>query len=84
MIPRPNVGHLVIVKHTKDTRENSLFDNLGVGDIIVLNTPYKTTEGKQKIIVHRVAEIITDAEGQRIIEQKEMPILVQFPDYIIP
>jgi signal peptidase len=70
MIPRLNVADLVIVKHTAGDKEDSSFSNLWVGDIIVFNTPYNTTEGKHKVIVHRVAEIVTDAEGERIIRTK--------------
>jgi signal peptidase len=70
MVPRVNVGDLVIVKNTTDSKEGSSFSNLKVGDIIVFNTPYKTTEGKHKVIVHRVVEIVTNAEGDRVIRTK--------------
>ena len=70
MITRLNVGDLVLVKHTTDDRDDSSFSNLQIGDIIVFNTPYKTTEGKHKVIVHRVAEIVTDAEGEKIIRTR--------------
>jgi signal peptidase I len=53
MIPRLNIGDLLIVKYTTDSKGDSSFNNLRVGDIIVFNTPYKTTEGKHKVIVHR-------------------------------
>ena len=70
MIPRLNVGDLGIVKHATDDRDDSSFSNLQIGDIIQFNTPYKTTEGKHKVIVHRVAEIVTDAEGEKIVRKR--------------
>jgi signal peptidase I len=44
MIPRLNVADLVIVKYNAGDKEDSSFNNLQIGDIIVFNTPYKTTE----------------------------------------
>ena len=70
MIPRLNVGDLVVVKHTTGDNENSSFGNLRIGDIIVFNTSYKITEGKHKVIVHRVTDIDNDKEGDRIIRTK--------------
>jgi signal peptidase len=69
MIPRLNVGDLVIVKHSTDEKGDSSFKNLKVGDIMVFNTPYKTTEGTHKVIVHRVAEI-GNYKGDRVIRTK--------------
>lgn len=70
MIPRLNVGDLVIVKHATDDRDDSSFSNLQIGDIIVFNTPYKTTEGNHKVIVHRVVETVTDPEVEKILRTK--------------
>ena len=80
MIPRLNVGDLVIVKHNSDDYS---FSNLQVGDIIVFNTPYKTTEGKHKVIVHRVAGIGNDGEDDRVIRTKGDANAIQFPSWII-
>ena len=66
MIPNLNINDFVIVSH------NILFDNLKVGDIIVFRTYYPNPDtGQQEIIVHRVAQIVTDPDnGQRIIRTK--------------
>ena len=66
MIPNLNINDFVIVSH------NIPFDNLKVGDIIVFRTYYPNPDtGQQEIIVHRVAQIVTDPDnGQRIIRTK--------------
>jgi len=66
MIPNLNINDFVIVSH------NILFDNLKVGDIIVFRSYYPNPDtGQQEIIVHRVAQIVTDPDnGQRIIRTK--------------
>ena len=66
MIPNLNINDFVIISH------NIPFDNLKVGDIMVFRTYYPNPDtGQQEIIVHRVAQIVTDpANGQRIIRTK--------------
>lgn len=66
MIPNLNINDFVIISH------NIPFDNLKVGDIIVFRTYYPNPDtGQQEIIVHRVAQIVTDpSNGQRIIRTK--------------
>src|SRR5437764_687601 len=46
------------------------FDSLKVGDIIVFRTFGTTDSGQHEIIVHRVAQIVTDSHGDRIIRTK--------------
>ncbi|MFY9872446.1 MAG: signal peptidase I [Candidatus Nitrosopolaris sp.] len=66
MIPNLNINDFVIVSH------NIPFDSLKVGDTIVFRTYYPNPDtGQHEIIVHRVAEIVTDPDnGQRIIRTK--------------
>ena len=65
MIPNLNINDFVIVSH------NVPFDSLKVGDIIVFKTYGTNDSGQHEIIVHRVAEIVTDpSNGQRIIRTK--------------
>ena len=46
------------------------FDKLNVGDIIVFNSYDTTNSGQHITIIHRVAQIITDDQGDRIIRTK--------------
>lgn len=46
------------------------FDKLSVGDIIVFNSYDTTNSGQHIIIIHRVAQITTDDQGDRIIRTK--------------
>ncbi|MGC2574377.1 MAG: signal peptidase I [Candidatus Nitrosopolaris sp.] len=46
------------------------FDKLNVGDIIVFNSYGKSNSGQHITIIHRVAQIITDDQGDRIIRTK--------------
>ena len=65
MIPNLNVHDYVIVSH------NVPFNNLKVGNIIVFKTYGADESGQHMIIVHRVAEIITDeSNGQKVIRTK--------------
>lgn len=57
MVPNLNKGDLVIINH------NIPFNRLKIGDIIVFTTPGKTTEGTHKVIVHRVADIISSSRS---------------------
>jgi len=46
------------------------FDKLNVGDIIVFNSYDTSNSGQHITIIHRVAQIITDDQGDRIIRTK--------------
>ncbi|MFY9795769.1 MAG: signal peptidase I [Candidatus Nitrosopolaris sp.] len=46
------------------------FNKLNVGDIIVFNSYDTTNSGQHIPIIHRVAQIITDDQGDRIIRTK--------------
>jgi signal peptidase I len=75
MVPTLNVGDLLIIKKHSDSEEDNpnssfSFSNLKVGDIIIFKAPYYKVEGKDRIIVHRVAQIAVDSEGERIIRTK--------------
>jgi signal peptidase I len=64
MVPNLNVGDFVIISH------NIPFNKLQVGDIIVFKSPAVMEEGKQETIVHRVAKIVTNFHGSRVIVTK--------------
>ena len=65
MIPNLNINDFVIVSH------NVPFNSLKVGDIIVFKTYGTDESGQHVIIVHRVAEIVTDpSNGQKVIRTK--------------
>jgi signal peptidase I len=64
MIPNLNIGDFVIVSH------NVPFGTLKVGDIIVFRTFGTTDSGQHEIIVHRVAQIVTNTHGDRILRTK--------------
>ena len=46
------------------------FDKLNVGDIIVFSSYGTTNSGQHIPIIHRVVQIITDDQGERIIRTK--------------
>jgi signal peptidase len=46
------------------------FSKLNVGDIIVFNSYGTTNSGQHITIIHRVAQIVTDDQGERIIRTK--------------
>ena len=64
MVPNLNVGDFVIINH------NVPFDQLKVGDIIVFKSPEIQEDGKQETIVHRIAKIQTDVDGNRVVRTK--------------
>jgi signal peptidase len=69
MVPTLNINDVLIVKDGAGTGDNgstSSFNSLKVGDIIVFHRP----AGQDRIIVHRVAEIYSNSEGDRIIRTK--------------
>lgn len=53
MVPNLNVNDILVV------RDGNSFQDLKVGDIIVFDRP----DGANRVIVHRVAEIFDDSEG---------------------
>ena len=53
MVPNLNVNDILVVK------DGNSFQDLKVGDIIVFDRP----DGADRVIVHRVAEIFDDSEG---------------------
>ncbi len=59
MVPILKVNDVLVVR-------GGTFDQLKVGDIIVFNEP----DGGDKVIVHRIAEIATDSNGDKIIRTK--------------
>jgi len=46
------------------------FDKLNVGDIIVFNSYGTSNSGQHITIIHRVAQILTDDQGDKIIRTK--------------
>ena len=46
------------------------FDKLNVGDIIVITSYGTSNSGQHITIIHRIAQIITDDQGDRIIRTK--------------
>jgi signal peptidase I len=46
------------------------FDTLKIGDIIVFRTFGITNTGQHEIIIHRVAQIVNDTNGQSIVRTK--------------
>lgn len=83
MVPKLNVGDLLMVKHTNAGSYS--FNGLNIGDIIVFRSPGVTNEGEHRIIVHRVAEIVTDNKGNEIVRTKgdANPSSIPFLDYPI-
>jgi signal peptidase I len=61
MVPNLIKGDLLIINP-----DRSSFANLKIGDIIVFNSP----DGGNETIVHRVVQIQTDYQGDRIIRTK--------------
>ena len=53
MVPHLNVNDILVV------RDGNSFQDLKVGDVIVFDRP----DGADRVIVHRVAEIFDDSEG---------------------
>lgn len=60
MVPVLKVNDVLVV------RDGVTWNDLKVGDIIVFNQP----DGEGKVIVHRVAEIATDDNGNKVIRTK--------------
>jgi signal peptidase I len=67
MIPTLNINDVLIVKDgAVGNGSTNSFNSLKVGDIIVFHRP----AGQDRVIVHRVAEIYNNFEGERIIRTK--------------
>ena len=68
MVPTLNINDVLIVKDggTGGNSSADSFNSLKVGDIIVFHRP----TGQDRVIVHRVAEIYNNFEGERIIRTK--------------
>jgi signal peptidase I len=67
MVPTLNINDVLIVKDgTGGNGSANSFNSLKVGDIIVFHRP----AGQDRVIVHRVAEIHNNFEGERIIRTK--------------
>lgn len=60
MVPVLQINDVLVV------RDGGSWDDLRVGDIIVFNKP----EGEDRVIVHRIAEIDVDSDGDRVIRTK--------------
>lgn len=65
MVPVLNINDLIVV-WGKDT--STSFDNAKVGDIIVFRAPDPIEENKT--IVHRVAQVLNDPDGNKVIRTK--------------
>ncbi len=74
MVPKLNVDDVLIV------RDGDSFKSLNIGDIIVFHRPL----GEDRVIVHRVAQIIDSQEG-RVIRTKgdANPYSIPYVDYPI-
>jgi signal peptidase I len=67
MVPTLNINDVLIVKDGAGGDDNTnSFNSLKIGDIIVFHRP----AGQDRVIVHRVAEIYNNFEGERIIRTK--------------
>jgi signal peptidase len=67
MVPTLNINDVLIVKDGNGSNSGAdSFNSLKVGDIIVFHRP----TGQDRVIVHRVAEIYNNFEGERIIRTK--------------
>jgi signal peptidase I len=67
MIPTLNINDVLIVRDgAVGNGSTNSFTSLKVGDIIVFHRP----AGQDRVIVHRVAEIYNNFEGERVIRTK--------------
>ena len=68
MLPSLEVRDMVVIKNIGDGNDDSSFNNLKVGDIIVFKSHSTTSEGKNRTIVHRISEITNDTyvDGDQI------------------
>jgi signal peptidase len=72
MVPKLNIGDLLLIQHSNNPSSSSAFNSLKIGNIIVFQSPFPLPDtGDREIIVHRVAGIYkTISDGQRIIRTK--------------
>ena len=76
MLPSLKVRDMVIIKNIDNPSDDSAFDNLKRGDVIVFKSDDKTPEGKQRTIVHRIIDIDNNStltngeESTRVIRTK--------------
>jgi signal peptidase I len=76
MLPNLKVRDMVIIKNIDNPNDDSSFDNLKPGDIIVFKSDDKTAEGKQRTVVHRIIDIENNStltngeESTRVIRTK--------------
>jgi signal peptidase len=72
MVPKLNIGDLLLIQHANNgSPSSSSFDNLKIGDIIVFKSPGIVEDiGQREVIVHRIADIQTGLQGERIITTK--------------
>jgi signal peptidase I len=75
MIPTLQINDVLVV------RNGGSWDNLKVGDIIVFDRP----DGEDRVIVHRVAEIHVNPDGERVLRTKgdNNPASIPGTDYPI-
>jgi signal peptidase I len=75
MEPVLNVNDVLIV------RDGGSWEELILGDIIVFNRP----EGGDRVIVHRIADIDTDIDGERVVRTRgdANPVSIPGTDYPI-
>jgi signal peptidase I len=64
MFPNLHQNDILIVDN------NVPFDSLRIGDIIAYKTFGTTGSGQHIIVAHRVAQIVTDSQGQKIVRAK--------------
>ena len=91
MLPNLKVRDMVIIKNIDNPSDDSAFDNLKRGDIIVFKSDDKTPEGKQRTIVHRIIDIENNStltngeESTRVIRTKgdNNPVSYNILDYPI-
>lgn len=91
MLPNLKVRDMVIIKNIDNPSDDSSFDNLKHGDIIVFKSDDKTPEGKQRTIVHRIIGIENNStltsgeESTRVIRTKgdNNPMSFNILDYPI-
>ena len=66
-------GDLLLIKEENaatNSHSSSSFSNLKVGDIVIFKTPGVNVTGRHETVVHRVAEIRDDTQGNRVIRTK--------------
>ena len=71
MVPKLKVGDMLLIKYAGTGSDSSSFDNLKIGDIIVFKSPGIVEDiGQREVIVHRIADIQSGPQGERIVTTK--------------